>query len=128
MKKICWLLVFSVVICATSAYAFNLKFWTWGKNLALNSQENVDENNKDFEIIPTMDTVSNAKNTVWVGTFQLIWNDLTDELVKAPVEFVGVKSKLADNLNKKSFTADDLLESSYYKKLGLASPDRKSVV
>lgn len=128
MKKFYWLMIFSVILCTTSVYAFNLKFWTWGKNPDITEnvgERELSENKVDFEIIPTMDTESNSKNTVWVGTFQLIWNDLTDELIKHPVEFVGGKSSVADKLNKKSFTADDLLESSYYKKWGLVSRNLK---
>ena len=81
-----------------------------------------------FEILPTMDTVSNAKNQVWVGTFQLVWNDLIDELIKQPVEFVGTKSDMADKLNKKSFTTNELSDSAYYKKWGLASFEMKDEI
>lgn len=114
MKKFCWILLFAILFSGLSAYAcFHKK--TADKKI-------------DFEIIPTMNTVSNAKNTVWVGTFQLIWNDLIDEIVKAPVEFVGEKSVMADNLNKKDFTINELNENSYYKKLGLASPELKKEI
>ncbi len=80
-----------------------------------------------FEIIPTIDSPSEAKNTVWVGTFQLVWNDLIDEVVKHPVEFAQ-KSPMADLLNKREFTTDDLLDSSYYKKAALASPEIKKEI
>ena len=68
-----------------------------------------------------MDTKSDAKNVVWVGTFQLVWNDLIDELIKSPVKFVGGQPDMADALNKKSFGAEDLDEGSYYKKFGYAT-------
>ena len=90
-----------------------------------NKFENKKEVSMDFELLPTMDSKSDAKNQVWVGTFQLVWNDLIDELVKHPIEFVGYKSAMAEALNKKSFGVNDLSESSYYKKLGLASPELK---
>ena len=86
------------------------------------------EASKPFEILATMDSTSNAKNQVWVGTFQLIWNDLIDELIKRPVEFVETKSDMADKLNKKSFTTDDLSDSAYYKKWGLASFEMKDEI
>ena len=82
----------------------------------------------NFEILPTMNTLSNATNQVWVGTFQLIWNDLIDEIIKHPVEFVYEKSIMADNLNNREFTVEDLSENSYYKKLGLASPKMKAEI
>ena len=114
MKKYCWILLFAFLFSGLSGYAcFHKK---------------APEKKVDFEIIPTMNTVSNAKNTVWIGTFQLIWNDLIDEIIKAPVEFAGEKSVMADNLNKKEFTANELNDGSYYKKLGLASPELKKEI
>ncbi len=108
-----------------SACAFNWKFW---KKDACPVSNPVITKESDFELIPTMNTQSNAKNVVWVGTFQLIWNDLIDEIIMQPVQFVGTKSVMADNLNKKSFTVSDLSESSYYKKWGLASPKMKKEI
>ncbi len=82
----------------------------------------------DIEILPTMSTSSNAANQIWVGTFQLIWNDLIDEILKNPVEFVGQKSIIAEQLNQKEFTADNLSENAYYKKWGLTSPELKKEI
>lgn len=125
-KRLCLILALGV-LCSTalSANAFSWKFWK--KNDSSTQVVEV-KNSAKFEILPTMNTVSNAKNQVWVGTFQLIWNDLIDELVKRPVEFVSEKSVMADNLNRKEFTVDDLSEKSYYKKLGLASPEVKKEI
>lgn len=62
---------------------------------------------------------SNVKgNDVWVGTFQLVWNDFSDKIVKSPIVFEDGPSKLAQELNKKNFTADMLSENSYYKAYG----------
>ena len=81
---------------------------------------------EDLEILPAINSVSNAKNQVWVGTFQLVWNDLINELLKAPVEFVNYKSITAENLNKQAFTEEELSQSSYYKKWGEAVPALKA--
>lgn len=71
--------------------------------------------NKEAVFVP----VNNLNdNLIWVGTFQLVWNDLIDEIIKAPVKFSGFQSELADNLNKKGFTTDYISENSYYKKYG----------
>ena len=127
MKKLSILLVLCLIFtCGLSAFAWDFCFWK--KKQPANVEKTSPKATTDFEILPTMDTVSNAKNQVWVGTFQLIWNDLMTEIVKHPVEFVNKKSVMADNLNKKSFTTDDLNESSYYKKLGLASKDMKKEI
>lgn len=123
------LLILSIVfVCGLSAYAWDFCFWKKKAPSKTEKTVNKSQSNKDFEILPTMDTVSTAKNQVWVGTFQLIWNDLMTEIVKHPVTFVGKKSTMADNLNKKEFTTEDLNESSYYKKLGLASPELKKEI
>ena len=120
------LLIGILIMTSLSTYAFN---WHFAKNKKANKVAYPIEITKtDFEIIPTMDTKSDAKNVVWVGTFQLIWNDLVNELIKHPVEFVGYKSNIAENLNKQSFTVNDISEDAYYKKLGLASPVMKKEI
>ena len=125
-KSICLSLILLLVLgTCLSANAFSLKFWKKKTKPAV--VEKVTEV-KDFEILPTMNTESYAKNQVWVGTFQLVWNDLIDELLKQPVEFVGYKSLMAENLNKKSFTADELSENSYYKTWGLVSPQMRDKI
>ena len=127
MKKRLCLFVAIIAILTTSltANAFKWKFW---QKKEVKAAEKPVETVTDFEILPTMDSISNAKNQVWVGTFQLIWNDLVNELIKHPVEFVGYKSVMAENLNKQSFTTNDLSDSAYYKKWGLASPQMKKEI
>ena len=131
-KRICFLLVFGLLITTALNVNACLKFWDKSE---INSKirekaSTIVEGRKtaDFEILPTMNTVSNATNQVWVGTFQLVWNDLANEIIKQPIEFVGIKSVMADNLNKQDFTVGDLSESSYYKKYGLASPAIKAEI
>ena len=85
-------------------------------------------NSKDFEIVPTMESVSNAKNQVWAGAFQIVWNDLMDELIKGPVKFLTDQPAMVDLLNKQEFTINDIEESAYYKKWGLASPQLKKEI
>lgn len=125
-KNLCLVLALGLFFStALSANAFSWKFWQHKTPISTNT---VVSNPSKFEILPTMNTESNAKNQVWVGTFQLVWNDLIDDLIKRPVEFTTGKSVIAENLNRKDFTVDDLLESSYYKKLGLVSPQMKKEI
>ena len=80
------------------------------------------------EVLPLMSTQSNAENRVWVGTFQLVWNDLMDYIIKAPIKFVGGTPDVVNELNKQDFKAEYLSESSYYKTYGKASPDLKKQI
>ena len=124
MKKISLILILLIFVCTTASFA------CWSRHAKTKGTTEMDTSARtelDFEILPTMTTESNAKNTVWVGTFQLIWNDLIDEIIKHPVKFSS-SSVMADNLNKREFTADSLLESSFYKKLGLVSKDLKTEI
>ena len=60
--------------------------------------------------ISTMDT-----NKVWVGTFNLVWNDFMDDVVKGKIEFEDGESALANELNKQTFKANQLSDNSYFK-------------
>ena len=43
-------------------------------------------------IAPTLDTpVPAGKNVIWCSSFQLAWNKLKDDIVKAPVEIKGAE-------------------------------------
>lgn len=54
-----------------------------------------------------------TNNTLWCGTFNLIWNDLKNlagqDIVFAP------QLEVVDHLNKSNFTTSELNENSYYK-------------
>ena len=53
------------------------------------------------------------ESTIWIGTFNLVWNDIMDNIVKGKIEFEDGPSNLADELNKRNFTKDELSENSY---------------
>lgn len=66
--------------------------------------------------LSTMDS-----NKVWVGTFNLVWNDFMGEVIKGPIEFVDGYSKMADELNRQNFKVDQLSDNSYFKINGESS-------
>lgn len=71
---------------------------------------------EEITIVPTMnDTITS--NSLWCGTFQLIWNDLKNEYAKKDIEF-NPQIEMARNLNKSEFTTEMISENSYYKKSG----------
>ena len=60
------------------------------------------------------------ENTIWCGTFQLIWNDLKNDLAKQDIVF-NPQLKVVENLNKETFTVNDLSDKYFYKKIGTPS-------
>ena len=81
-----------------------------------------------LDILPLFNSKSIQQNRLWVGTFQLVWNDLMDGIVKGPVKFEDYKSPLAKELNKQSFKAEQLSDDSYYKTFGATSPELKAEI
>ena len=66
-------------------------------------------------------------NQVWVGTFNLVWNELIEQL-GGNVEFEEGNSELANELNKKTFTKEMLNEDSYYIKSDYVSKDLRQTI
>ncbi len=81
-----------------------------------------------LEVLPLMSSESKADNRLWVGTFQLVWNDLMDEVVKGDIQFSGGTPQLVKDLNKQEFKAEYISENSYYKTWGLASKELKNKI
>jgi len=109
-----------------------------GKVVANNSQNEEEirkdkekENNttkleKDINVVPSLlDKVGD--NSAWCATFQLVWNDMQNEVVKKDVIF-NPQIKMVENLNKQSFKEKDISEEYYYKKFGLMTLDLKEEI
>jgi len=70
----------------------------------------------DVEVVLSLeDKVEN--NTLWCGTFNLIWNDLKEQLAKQDIVFTP-QPEIVNNLNKGTFTTENLNENNYIKKYG----------
>lgn len=83
---------------------------------------------KDIEIIPTMTSPSLSPNRIWVGTFQIVWNEMMDNIIYGPIRFEKYNSKVAKALNKQEFKKTNISSNSYYTKYGVVSPDLKSII
>lgn len=70
----------------------------------------------------------NDINSIWVGAFQIAWNEFMDTRVKESVEFEDGESELAIELNKRMFTKDMLSSEDYYIKIGETSNKLKSEI
>ena len=71
-----------------------------------------------IEVQPTIISRSNAQDRVWVGTFQLVWNDFIDKYIRIPIKFREGTPLIVHELNQKLFTTSSLSEKNYYKYLG----------
>lgn len=66
-------------------------------------------------------------NAIWCGTFQLIWNDLKNDLAKQDIIFTP-QLKVVENLNKQTFTSNDINDKYYYKKYGTPTLELKKEI
>lgn len=73
------------------------------------------------KMLPVFSAESDVSNRLWVGTFQMVWNDFMDNILKDAVIFKYEKSVLAEKLNKQEFKKSMLSEDSYYTAYGLTS-------
>ena len=82
----------------------------------------------DIEVQPTMFSRSNAQDRVWVGTFQLVWNNFIDKVVYNPVRFREGTPMIVHELNRQSFTEDDLSDKAYYTYVGKVTKNTKKQI
>lgn len=87
---------------------------------------NEESSSEEITIVPTMSDKI-AKNSAWCATFQLVWNDMKNKVVKKDIEF-DPQIEMAENLNKEEFTEDMLSDEYYYKVWGLKTPDLKNEI
>ena len=82
--------------------------------------------NEGLNVVPTMqDKISG--DSAWCATFQLVWNDMKNEVIKKDIEFTP-QEEMAKNLNKEEFTADMISDEYYYKVYGLKTLELKDKI
>lgn len=81
-----------------------------------------------IEVLPTMQSRSNAQDRVWVASFQLVWNDFINKIVFNPIRFRTGTPISVYELNKQAFDEDDLSENSYYKTCGKVTKNTKKQI
>lgn len=69
---------------------------------------------KNVQMLPVFSADSNQQNKLWVGTFQLVWNDFMDEVIKGPIQFKDGTPVDAQKLNKQEFKKSMISQDSYY--------------
>ena len=96
-------------------------FSTWGRKYAPTAKVNT-----KLSIVTSLEDEITS-NTAWCGTFNLIWNDLKNDLAKQDIIF-SPQPKMVDNLNKGTFNTSYLSEDSYYKVYGTPTPELKKQI
>ncbi len=81
---------------------------------------------KGITIVPTMDDKITTDSS-WCATFQLVWNDMKNEIVKTDVVF-NPQLEMLENLNKESFTEDMLSDEYYFKIYGFKNLELKEKI
>lgn len=81
---------------------------------------------KGVDVVPTLSDKVSA-DTSWCPTFQLIWNDFKNDIVKEDIKF-DEKSDILDNLNKEDFTTKDISDNYYYKIYGRKNLELKNKI
>lgn len=67
-------------------------------------------------------------NKIWIGTFNLVWNDFMNDVIGGKIEFEDGYSELANELNKQVFTQEQLSEQSYFKIHGSTNLELKNKI
>lgn len=92
-------------------------------NKGIETKKNYSE---DIETVATLEDEITA-NSVWCGTFQLVWNDMVNNVVKQDVVFTP-QEKIVENLNKQTFKENQLSEKDYYKVYDLLTLELKDKI
>ena len=82
-----------------------------------NKVEPTKNDTESITVVPTMDDTITADSS-WCGTFQLVWNDMKNEVVKKDIVF-NPQLDMVENLNKEDFNESMLSEDYYFKIYGL---------
>lgn len=67
-------------------------------------------------------------NSIWVGTFNLAWNELIEQFVNGKVEFEDGNTELVNELNRQAFNKEQLSEEDYYIKVGKTTSGLKEEI
>lgn len=77
-------------------------------------------------VIPTL-LDETSGDTVWCATFQLVWNDMQNDVVKQDIIF-NPQIDVVKNLNKQEFTDDMISDEYYFKAYGLKNLKLKKAI
>ena len=85
-------------------------------------------NAANIEVLPTMQSKTNVQDRVWVGTFQIVWNDFMEKIAHSIVKFPEGTPEIVNELNKQDFTVNELSENCYYRYVGKIQKNTKKTI
>lgn len=101
--------------------------WPTGEIWSREEPEVLKPNPSDtYNILPSIDDEI-TEDSMWCGTFQLVWNDMVNNFVKQDVVF-DPQLQVVENLNKQTFSNKYLSENSYFSIFGLLTLDLKAAI
>jgi len=116
-KKVKILIVFGVLLLVFIVGFTVIKFGQKSTKL---------QSTMGITVVPTMNDTITADSS-WCGTFQLVWNDMKNEIVKKDIIF-NPQLDMVENLNKEDFNKSMISEDYYYKIYGLKSLSLKEQI
>ncbi len=121
-KKVKILIVFIILLTIFTIGIILLNKANLFSNTATTKLQSV----KEMTVVPTMnDTIT--EDSSWCGTFQLIWNDMKNEVVKQDIVF-NPQLDMVKNLNKEDFNESMLSEDYYFKIYGIKNLKLKETI
>ena len=137
MNKKIWIIVIITIIVALMVflevmYLVDLNrmkdnkpviFSTWGKSYEAPIEKPKTDN---MSIVLSLEDKM-TDNSVWCGTFNLIWNDLKNDFAKQDIVF-NPQPDFVRNLNEGTFNTSHLSKDSYYKVYGPTSLELKKQI
>ena len=105
-----FMLIVSIMFISAIGMIVYLKL---NNNKVLGNKEPKKELNptNGVEVVASLDDIITSDSS-WCGTFQLVWNDMKNELIKKDIVF-NPNLDIVKNLNKETFN-DTILSSDYY--------------
>ena len=83
------------------------------KDITVQATSEITQTSNNINVVPTMqDQISG--DSAWCGTFQLVWNDMKNEVVKNDIVF-SPQEEMATNLNQGKFDKSMISDDYYYK-------------
>lgn len=125
-KKILMIILFLLIIIAGIVFFAKREAPVEPEPKKTPEISNAEISNTKMNLVTSLeDEISD--NTAWCGTFNLIWNDLKNELAKQDIIFES-QPEMVKNLNKGTFNTSHLSEDSYYKVYGVPSLELKAEI